>query len=103
MTVRTVHRMTPEAILAMVSDYEVGIGRLARMYGVSDSTVLARLKAAGVEFREKPAAAPQEVLEMARLRDEGWTQTQIGAEFGISRQAVCLRLKRVEARGMLAK
>jgi predicted DNA-binding protein (UPF0251 family) len=54
-TVTTVRRMTPDEIEAMMVDYRSGIGswRLARKHGVSDSTVLARLKRAGVEVTDR--------------------------------------------------
>lgn len=87
----------------MVADYRSGIGswRLARKYGVSDSTVLARLKVAGVQIEDpsrRQAGRDITTAEMAKLRDQGWTQERIGAEFGVSRQAVCMRLKRATKR-----
>ena len=102
MTVTRVRRMAPEDVEAMVTDYRGGVGswRLARKYGVSDSTVLARLKAAGVEIRTEPVEDPAQVAtvqEMARLRDEGWTLSRIGERFGITRQTVAMRLRRQTA------
>lgn len=94
----TVRRMTPEEIEAMVADYRSGIGswRLARKYGVSDSTVLARLKAAGVALDPaRQAEARRAVTEdMRQLRESGLTLTEIGDRYGITRQAVSLRLSR---------
>lgn len=107
-TVTTVRRMTPEEIEAMVADYRAGIGswRLARKYGVSDSTVLARLKAAGVEVEQREhrqAVRDHATSEMARLSDSGWSQGQIAERFGISRQAVCMRLKRAADKGLIER
>lgn len=98
----TVRRMTPEEIEAMVADYRSGIGswRLARKYGVSDSTVLARLKAAGVALDPaRQAEARRAVTEdMRQLRESGLTLTEIGDRYGITRQAVSLRLARYRQR-----
>lgn len=82
----------------MVADYRSGIGswRLARKYGVSDSTVLARLKAAGVELdpSRQSDARRARTDEMRQLRDAGHTLKEIGEKFGITRQAVSMRLSR---------
>lgn len=83
----------------MVAAYRAGVGpaALARKYGVSDSTVRAQIKAAGVALdlldrqRERYHAANN---EMMRLRDDGWTHREIGQKFGITRQAVGRRLRR---------
>ena len=87
----------------MVADYRAGIGswRLAKKYRVTDATVLARLRAAGVELTDQKAlqaTRDAETREMRRLHDDGWTLTAIGAKFGITYSAVRLRLKRAEAR-----
>lgn len=101
-SVTTVRRMTPDEIAAMVADYRSGIGswRLARKYGVSDSTVLARLKAAGVALNPaRQAEARRAVTEdMLQLREEGHTLTEVGERYGITRQAVSLRLARYRER-----
>lgn len=97
--VTVVRRMSPDQVSAMVADYRSGIGswRLATKYGVASSTVLDRLKAAGVELdvtqrqREELDATTR---QMAQLRAEGWTLKEIGEKFGITRQAVSLRLSR---------
>jgi DNA-binding Lrp family transcriptional regulator len=93
--------MTPEEIVAMVADYRAGVGswRLARKYGVSDSTVLARLKAAGVQLDPERQHEVRRVRteEMRRLKEEGLTLTEIGKRYGITRQAVSLRLSRLAA------
>lgn len=98
----TVRRMAPEEIAAMVADYRSGIGswRLARKYGVSDSTVLARLKAAGVALDPaRQAEARRAVTEdMRQLRESGLTLNEIGDRYGITRQAVSLRLARYRQR-----
>ncbi len=86
----------------MVADYRSGIGswRLARMYGVSDSTVLARLKAAGVALNpaRQPEARRAVTEDMLQLRAEGHTLTEVGERYGITRQAVSLRLARYRER-----
>lgn len=82
----------------MVADYRSGIGSwtLARKYGVSDSTVLARLNAAGVELdpSRQSDARRARTDEMRQLRDAGHTLKEIGEKFGITRQAVSMRLSR---------
>ncbi|HNJ78793.1 MAG TPA: hypothetical protein PKX56_05515, partial [Marmoricola sp.] len=68
--------MAPEKIEMMVADYQAGIGswRLARKYAVSSSTVLARLKTAGVELDIAQTKSVKHGLvtdEMVRLRESG--------------------------------
>ena len=91
--------MTSDEIQAMAADYRSGIGswRLARKYGVSDSTVLARLESAGVDLdvaqttqRAQREAAAE---EMCRLREEGWSLVAIGEKFGVTRQTVATRIR----------
>lgn len=86
----------------MVADYRSGIGswRLAKKYGVSDSTVLARLKAEGVQLDPERQRAAREARtdEMRQLRKAGLTLTEIGRRYGITRQAVSLRLSRCQER-----
>jgi hypothetical protein len=89
--------MTPDEIEAMVADYRSGIGsfRLARKYSVSESTVPARLKAAGVvlEVVQVQQAERQVVTEeMRHLGEEAWTLAAIGKKFGVTREAVAMRL-----------
>lgn len=102
-TVTTVRRMAPEQVEAMVADYRSGIGSwtLARMYGVSDSTVLARLKAAGVELDPSRQAEARRARtdEMRQLKDAGYTLKEIGERYGITRQAVSMRLGRSSEAG----
>jgi DNA-binding transcriptional regulator LsrR (DeoR family) len=95
--------MAPEEIEAMVVDYRSGIGswRLARKYGVSSSTVLTRLRTAGVELDIAQTTSAKHGLitdEMARLRESGWTYKAIGAKYGVTRQAVKMRLDRAMKR-----
>lgn len=97
--VRPLRRMPEDEVRAMVADYRSGIGswRLARQYGVSDSTVLAHVKAAGVEIEDpaqRHAANRALTTEMRRLRDKGWTLAAIGEKFGVTRQAISMRLAR---------
>ena len=97
-TVTTVRRMTPEEVETMVADYRSGIGsyRLAKKYGVSDSTVLARLKAAGVEINSSSQVEERHRMteEMYRLRKSGHTLAEIGKRYGITGQAASTRLGR---------
>lgn len=96
--VTTVERMTSEQVAAMVADYRSGIGswRLARMYSVSTSTVLDRLKAAGVSLdpERQREARQARTEEMRQLKESGLTLTEIGDRYGITRQAVSMRLAR---------
>jgi len=73
--------MTVDEIEAMVADYRSGIGswRLARKYGVTEATVLTRLKVAGVSIAEvqaqRSAASAGITEEMRHLREAGWPMT----------------------------
>jgi hypothetical protein len=42
--------------------------------------------------RSGPIVAREDVEEMRRLRQDGWTYTAIGDRFGVTRSAVKLRL-----------
>lgn len=88
-----------QEIDAIVADYEAGMGcvLLARKYGVADNTVLVHLKRAGVELRAPRTLAPRDIDRMIKLRGEGWTLEAIGAKFGVTRQTVAARLRRLGA------
>jgi transposase len=94
--VTRVRRLMAVEIEAMVVDYQTGMGcvQLARKYGVSDNTVLVRLKAAGVELRPRGKLTPTEAAELVRLRREGWTLTALAERYGVTRAAVHWRLQR---------
>lgn len=83
----------------MAADYAAGMGcvLLARKYGVSDNTVLDRLKAAGVEIRARGKLSQEQVVELFRLRAEGWTQQALADRYRVTRTAVSLRLSRQNA------
>lgn len=67
---------------------------LARKYEISDSTVIKHLKAAGVQMRTGEKLTTEDMVEVRRLRDEGWTQQQIADRFGVTRSTVSIRLSR---------
>lgn len=86
----------------MAQDYRAGVGsyRLARKYGVSESTVLARLRASGIdtsitetELRQRA----EDAAAMVRLREARWTYKAIGERFGITRQGVAKRISAQES------
>lgn len=97
-SVTTVRRMRPAEIEAMVADYRTGIGswRLAKKYGVSSTTVLERLKAAGAEVGSRSVEQSEQravTAEMEQLRAAGLTYREIGERFGVTRQTVAKRLR----------
>ncbi|HSX68041.1 hypothetical protein [Nocardioides sp.] len=91
-----VSRILAAEMDAIVADYRGGMGcvLLSRKYGIGENTVLARLKEAGVDVRPQGYLEPDTLLEMARLRSEGWTLAALGERYGITRQTVAARLKR---------
>lgn len=82
----------------MTEEYRSGVGsyRLAERYGVSDSTVLARLRAAGVVLDPARQAEARHAVtdDMRQLRESGLSLTEIGKRYGVTRQAVSRRLAR---------
>jgi lambda repressor-like predicted transcriptional regulator len=91
-----VRRLLATDLDAMIADYENGMGcvLLSRKYDIAENTVLARLRQAGVTVRSVRAPDLAQVEWMASLRDEGWTLTEIGDRYGLTRQTVANRLKR---------
>ncbi|MBM6403518.1 hypothetical protein JQN72_04580 [Phycicoccus sp. CSK15P-2] len=81
------------------ADYEAGMGCvvLARKYGLPENTMLDWLHRQGIEVRTHGKLAPDDVVEIRRLQEEGWTQQRIADRFGVTRAAVSLRLKRQPA------
>lgn len=84
------------ALAALVADYVSGLSasQVADKYGVSLTTVLDRLRKAGVT-RPLGKVTPEDVVEMARLRQAGWTYREIGERYGVTRHAVAMRLSRM--------
>lgn len=84
----------------MVADYLAGMGSvvLGRKYGVVDSTVIKHLKAAGVQMRTGEKLTAEDMVEVRRLRQMGWTQQRIADQFGVTRSAVSIRLGRERRR-----
>lgn len=78
----------------MTRQYAEGEGStvLARRYGISENGVLAHLERSGVPRRHGKVTA-QDVVEMARLREAGWTYRRIAQEYGLTRRSVSRRLK----------
>lgn len=81
---------------ALVADYLSGVGSvvLARKYGVVDSTVIKHLKAAGVQMRTGEKLTTEDMIEVRRLRQTGWTLQRIADRFGVNRSTVSVRLGR---------
>jgi hypothetical protein len=79
-----------------VRDYLAGEGCtvLSRRYGVSENGVVYQLRRSGVAVRPRGKVTNQQVEQMRKLRDSGWTYQAIGDLFGITRSAVKLRLDR---------
>ena len=94
--VTRVRRLLADEINGIEADYKSGLGcvLIARKYGISDNTVLAHLKAAGVQIRPRGKLTVEDLVEIRRLRSEGWTQQRIADRFGVTRAAMSLRLSR---------
>lgn len=90
-----VRRVLATELDAMVADYRGGTGcvLLSRKYGIGESTVLARLKEAGVAVRPQGYIDPDALREMTSLRAEGWTLRALGERYGVTRQTVAARLR----------
>ena len=78
---------------AMVTMYEAGstAGEVAKRFGVSESALLARLRAAGV-IRPSGKVSSEQVAEMVQLRRQGLSYREIGDRYGVTRRAVSARL-----------
>lgn len=76
--------------------YEVGATcqGLAREYGVPESTMRDFFRREGITMRPLRKVSSEEVAEMVRLREAGWTYREIGEQFGVTRHAVAMRLRR---------
>lgn len=87
-------RFSAARLEQLVADYRSGMGCvvLAQKYGVSENAVLAQLRRAEVELRQPGKVTPDDVVEMRRLRQLGWTYQAIGEKFGMTRVAVRRRL-----------
>lgn len=78
------------------ADYEEGTGSvsLSRKYGVPVSTLLDWLRRQGVEVRSGEKLSTEDMIEVRRLRSDGWSHQRIADRFGVSRSAVSQRLAR---------
>ncbi|ALX03441.1 hypothetical protein AERYTH_01365 [Aeromicrobium erythreum] len=85
---------------AMVADYLSGKGSvlLARKYGLVDSTVIKHLKASGVRMRTGEKLTSEDMIEVSRLRQSGWSHQRIADQFGANRSTVSPRLRREQRR-----
>lgn len=78
----------------MVTMYQGGstAKEVAATFEVSESALLARLRAAGV-VRPNGKVTLKQVDEMAQLRAQGLSYREIGERYGITRRAVSTRLR----------
>ena len=85
--------MSTDEWRAMVTMYQGGstANEVATTFEVSESALLARLRAAGV-VRPNGKVTLKEVYEMAQLRAQGLSYREIGERYGITRRAVSTRL-----------
>ncbi len=92
---RRVRQLLAGEMDAIVTAYQSGVGctTLARKYGISEETMRVHLKAAGVVMRPVEKVTAEQVVEMAQLRQAGWTLQAIADRFGVTRVAVYHRLK----------
>jgi lambda repressor-like predicted transcriptional regulator len=68
-------------------------------YGVDPKTVIANLKARGIEPREakrQTVITGHKLEEAIQLRGDGWTYKQIGEHFGVSRATATNALKQAD-------
>ena len=65
---------------------------VAARFEVSESALLARLRASGV-VRSNAKVTSAQVAEMAALREQGLTYREIAERYGITRRAVSNRLE----------
>jgi lambda repressor-like predicted transcriptional regulator len=89
--------LTPEreAMAASLRRAGYGIAAISDVFGVSPRTLHAILRRQGVETtRGRRLLTVAQETEVHRLRNQGWTQTAIGAHFSISRDTVRLTLSR---------
>lgn len=88
-------RLSPEDTASLVQEYLNGASptKLATKYSVTDTTVRARIRAAGVPIRQRQST---EALteEMRKLRTAGWSNAKIARRHGMSGQAVGQRLNK---------
>jgi len=85
--------MSTDEWWAMVTMYQGGstAKEVAATFEVSESALLARLRAAGV-VRPNGKVTLKQVDEMAQLRAQGLSYREIGERYGITRRAVSTRL-----------
>jgi hypothetical protein len=90
-------RLPADELEQIIQEYEAGIGAttLALFHGVSENGLRGHLTRSGVVIRPLGRVSVDNVAEMARLRDAGWTYRAIGKRFCITRSAVSLRLKKL--------
>ncbi|MFC5676988.1 MULTISPECIES: helix-turn-helix domain-containing protein [Aeromicrobium] len=58
------------------------------------STLLDWLRREGIEIRSGGKLSTEDMLEVRRLRSDGWSHQRIAEQFGVTRSAVSLRLSR---------
>ncbi|WP_459976071.1 hypothetical protein, partial [Nocardioides pyridinolyticus] len=68
--------------------------RLARDYGVPESTMRDFLRRQGIVMRPLGKIAAADVPDMVQLRESGCTYREIGEKYGVTRHAVAMRLGR---------
>lgn len=75
--------------------YEAGatVLGLAESYGVPETTMRDFFHRECIVIRPQGKVTPEQVEEMARLRERGWTYKEIGDQFGVTRHAVMNRLR----------
>lgn len=91
-------RLSEEERASIVREYTEGAraGQLAEAFGISETAVLDLLKRAGVP-RRNGKLNPEQVAEMRRLRESGWTYASIGSQFGVTKTAAMKRLSGMKA------
>lgn len=76
-------------------DYESGMGSvsLSKKYGMPVNTMLDWLRRDGVEIRSGRKLSAADMVDVRRLRSDGWSHQRIADQFGVSRSTVSLRLQ----------
>lgn len=89
-------RPRPHDVAQIGTQYEAGDGCtvLSRRWTLSENAVLALLRSQSVTLRPAGKVTAEDVVQMRRLRERGWTYRAIGEKYMITRMAVSRRLRR---------
>lgn len=89
------HRLDPETIERIISDYEAGNSTitLMRLYDVSKGAVSRILQEAGIEIRQQGLQTDDDRVEAVRLYAAGWSAARVGDKLGCSADTVLVAVR----------